>query len=107
MKKAIALVLVISTFIFILAACGGDSKLDGKYENDKASFEFKNDKDVTYKSGETDAKDIKGTFTIKDDKDVTFTWEGEDDAVKALKTTGTYDKATNKLTFDGKDYAKK
>ena len=104
MKKALALILVVSTFIFILAACGGDSKLDGKYEADGGAFyEFKNDKDVTRNSGSEGEENETGTYTLADDGKITFTWGADSTTAK----DGTFDKAKNTVKVGSTTYNKK
>ena len=116
MKRAVALILMVATFVFILASCGGDSlsgeyvfTKDGvettlKFDGDKVTTSVKVvDEAVKEELGEEAVAlmeiSVNGTFEIKDDK-ITITIDG-----KAEEST--YKKDGDKITIAGDEYTKK
>ena len=99
MKRALALLLIASTLIVILASCGGG--LSGTYvykegDIELAAFKFDGDKVTAYALG---IEMGKGTYKIDGDK-IKMTIEDEEESFS-------YKKDGNKITIDGIEYTKK
>jgi len=104
MKKAIALILVVTMFVFILAACEDTGELSGKYVaellgEEISSYEFDGDK-VTYSLFEVEM--YSGTYKIEDGK-IIFTEADEYSYVDEFS----FKRSGNKVTINDVEHVKK
>ena len=112
MKKTvrlIALAMVAVMLCLALAACG--KTISGKYSAEAlgtgATYDFKGSKvTVTYKALGTEVYSVECKYEIKDDK-ITFTFESEDDDVKAYNGTFDFEEGENYIKVGLTKYEKK